>query len=297
MRIRPSIGLLLSAILGAGGCASFDKSSEAEPAGAKTLLAWQPGPEPEKTGDDAGEVEEPSKIVTDRPDFTEASSTVGRGRVQLEAGFTYIRDSDGLFKHSYPESLLRVGLFADWFEARFGQNFSNALSHSDFGPIRTNTADDVYIGAKFGLTEQKGIYPEVALVVQSTLPTGPRAATAGKVLPGMNYLYGWDVNDFISVAGSTQGNARVDDDGGSYLQLAQSGTVGYTLTEKLGAYTEFFALFPHGATAPDTAPQYYFNGGFTYKFTDNFQYDVRAGVGLNRHSDDYFVGTGFAVRY
>lgn len=26
-------------------------------------------------------------------------------------------------------------------------------------------------------------------------------------------------------------------------------------------------------------------------------YDVRTGIGLNRQSDDYFIGTGFAVRY
>ena len=40
-----------------------------------------------------------------------------------------------------------------------------------------------------------------------------------------------------------------------------------------------------------------FNGGFTYKFSPNLQYDIRAGVGLNDHSDDYFVGTGLSVRY
>lgn len=113
----------------------------------------------------------------------------------------------------------------------------------------------------------------------------------------MNYLYGWDVTDFISVGGSSQGNASIGDDGDTFLLLAQSLTVGYTLTEKLGAYTEVFGFFPDGATAPGIGPEYYFNGGFTYKFTRNIQYDIRAGVGLNRQSDDYFVGSGLSVRY
>ena len=34
-------------------------------------------------------------LVTDRPDFTEASSTVGHGVAQLEIGYTYTFDNDG----------------------------------------------------------------------------------------------------------------------------------------------------------------------------------------------------------
>ena len=45
-------------------------------------------------------------IATDRPDFTESTETVPRGRIQLEAGVTYERDfGEGAF--SGPESLLR----------------------------------------------------------------------------------------------------------------------------------------------------------------------------------------------
>ena len=41
------------------------------------------------------ETPEPDVIATDRPDFTEASSTVGKGRIQLEAGYTYLHDRSG----------------------------------------------------------------------------------------------------------------------------------------------------------------------------------------------------------
>ena len=71
----------------------------------------------------------------------------------------------------------------------------------------------------------------------------------------------------------------------------------YALCNKLSDYAEWYAFYPTGAVSPDVGPQHYFDGGFFYKVTDNFQLDIRAGVGLNRHADDYFIGSGFAVRY
>ena len=62
-------------------------------------------------------------LVTDRPDFTEASSTVGLGVAQLEFGYTYTYDNDGTQStrtHSFGEPLLRVGILAEWLEFRCG---------------------------------------------------------------------------------------------------------------------------------------------------------------------------------
>ena len=38
-------------------------------------------------------------LVTDRPDFTESSTTVGQGVVQLEMGYTFTGDSSGRRAH------------------------------------------------------------------------------------------------------------------------------------------------------------------------------------------------------
>jgi hypothetical protein len=241
-------------------------------------------------------------IVTDRPDFTEASSTVGQGRVQLEAGYTYFRDrSNGVetITHTYPEALLGVGLFADWFELRLGQLWIRERS-TQFGhpPEHLNGASDLYVGTKLWLTEQKEHLPEMALVLQALVPTGAQSLTADRILPGFNFLYGWDViPDCIAAGGSFQANRAVDDEQHSFVLLAKSFTVNYTLTEQLGAFTEWFVLFPTSAIAPDVVAEHYFDGGFTYKVTSNFQLDIRAGFGLNRHAIDFFSGAGFAVRY
>jgi hypothetical protein len=234
-------------------------------------------------------------IVTDRPDFTEASVTVGRGVLQLESGYTYAFDDDGVTRvstHSYPEALFRYGIFADWFELRLAQN----IGGTDDGLLEQSGTEDLYLGFKIALTPQEGILPEMAIVPQMTVPTGDDAFTADRLLPGANWLYGWDINDFLSTAGSTQFNSSVDDAAGEvYTEWAQSWTVGYSLSDRVGAYTEWFALFPHGADA--VKAEHYFNGGFTYLLSNDIQWDIRAGVGLNDAADDYFVGMGLSLRF
>jgi hypothetical protein len=47
--------------------------------------------------------------------------------------------------------------------------------------------------------------------------------------------------------------------------------------------------------AEDSRPEYYFNGGFTYKPKPYMQFDWRAGVGLNEKAADFFIGFGFSI--
>jgi hypothetical protein len=234
-------------------------------------------------------------IVTDRPDFTEATSTVGRGVLQIESGYTYSFDDDGTDEttaHSYPETLWKLGVWADWLELRFAYNYAD----EDIGGVTANGSEDSYLGTKLSLTGQAGILPETAIILQMTVPTGDDSFSADDVLPGVNYLYSWTVNDFISTAGSTQANRAIETlPGTAYAEFAQSWTIGYSLAERLGAYTEWFVLVPH--SAEDARNEHYFNGGFTYLITDNVMWDIRAGMGLDEDADDFFAGSGLSIRF
>jgi len=239
------------------------------------------------------DLEEP--LVTDRPDFTEASSTVGLGVAQLEFGYTYTFDDDGVNEtdsHSYPEPLLRAGILTDWLELRVGWNYATELVNG----AGQSGSEDLYLGFKIGLTPQEGLFPEMALIPQMDVPLGADAFSADELLPGLNWIYGWQLCDFISTAGSTQLNRAVDDiTADPYTQWAQSWTIAYSLADRLGAYTEWFAFFPHSA---DTAnPEHFFNGGFTFLLSDDVQWDIRAGLGLNDAADDFFAGTGLSIRF
>jgi hypothetical protein len=259
----------------------------------KTLLQWSYG-----TSFEGGPPPRDEPLVTDRPDFTEASTTVGLGVAQVEYGYTYLFDREGgerTIAHSYPEMLWRIGMLAEWFELRIGWNYAEERIASGGIETRASGAEDLYLGIKLGLTPQEGILPEMALIPQINVPTGGRAFTAGKTMPGINWVYSWEVNDWLSIGGSSQINRVVDDAGERYAEFAQSMTAGYALTERLGAYTEWFALFPSGAAVAEQ--QHFFNGGFTYLLNNDQQIDIRAGVGLNRAAEDYFLGIGHSVRF
>jgi hypothetical protein len=259
----------------------------------KTLLHW-PCQEFSYVSPD----DEEERLATDRPDFTEASSTVGLGRTQFEFGYTYIRDEEAgaeLDEHSYPELLTRAGIFAEWFEFRIGWNYTHERISSAGIESAADGAEDLYLGCKLFLFEQDGWLPEVAIVPQMTVPTGARAFTTDEIMPGVNLLYGWDVTEWMTFAGSTQGNRALDETGDFYDEYAQSLTVGLSLTEQIGMYNEVFGIFPHGAV--ETGPEYYYNGGFTYLVNNNLQFDIRAGWGLNDQSDDFFAGIGGARRF
>jgi len=257
----------------------------------KTLYAWDDSKRTFLNGT------EDRPLESDRPDFTEASSTVGYRRVQLEAGYTFIRDNGAVDStaHSFPETLLRVGMFAEWFELRIGWNYGINLTRDNIVSSVFDGGQDMYLGAKLALTEQDGWRPEMAIIPQMNLPTGHPDVTSGEVEPGVNWLYGWDINDFLAAGGSTQVNRGLDDADVWFTEFAQSFTINYTLAEKLGGYTEWFALFPSGAAV--ALPQYYFDGGFTYRVHNNLQLDIRAGVGLNEAADDFFAGSGAVFRF
>ena len=186
---------------------------------------------------------------------------------------------------------MRYGIVADWLELRVGYNYLDEES----GGVRNTGSEDLYLGVKIGLTPQEGILPEMALIPQMTVPTGNNAFSSNQVLPGANWIYGWEINERISTAGSTQFNRALDGIGNAYTEWAQSWTIAYSLTEKLGAYTEAFAVLPSGAV--NVLPEYYFNGGFAFLLNDNVQWDIRGGVGLNDAADDFFVGSGFSIRF
>jgi len=283
-------------------------SPEKDPRFQGTLFQWK------SEGGNPGGPELKEPLVTDRPDFTESSVAVGWGVRQVEFGYTFTSRSSGGVRvrtQNAGEQLLRAGVHADWLEFRLGMVPGFLMDTIDgfdlslpmvFEQTRTNgvassTAGfpDLYTGFKVALLPQEGNLPEVAIIPQLNIPIGTASFSSDKLEPGVNLVYGWELDDTYSTAGSTQVNRRFDDDGEGYLEFAQSWTIARSLSERLGAYAEWYAFFPEGT---DTArSEQYLNGGFAWALTDDFQFDVRVGFGLNDESDDFFVGTGFSVRF
>ena len=246
------------------------------------------------------ESSEPGSIETDRPDFTESALTVGYGVVQLETGYTFTYDSDSngsTRSHSFPESLLRVGMLAEWFELRIDWNYADNRVNNFGGGIDTiSGGEDLGIGCKIALTKQECILPETGIILQMSVPTGAEELTADQVLPGVNYIYEWQVTENFSTGAQSQFNLAVDDESSrTYTEFSQSWTTGYDWTDAFGSYAEWYMFAPAGADTNHN--QQYFNGGFKYLLNDNLQWDIRAGLGLNDAADDYFIGSGLSIRW
>jgi hypothetical protein len=270
--------------------------------------------------------EEEKRLDPDRPHLPEASSTVGLGRAVLEGGYTYT--AKGSFQlHTFPEALLRVGMFADWFEFRIGQSFaseqksvfsltvparSQPTSHAGpntpnsggsslvplFTTERNTGAQDLYLGFKLGLTEQHKYLPEIAIIPQMTVPSGNKAFSANELLPGVNTDMGWEIaQGRFGLEAVLAVNGAVDDVSHTYVLVDHGLTFIYNPTKKLETFIEWDAFYPAGAVGPATGRQHYIVVGSVYYFTKNFEMDLRAGVGLNEHANDFLVGSGFAIRY
>jgi hypothetical protein len=259
----------------------------------KTLMQWSYGTSFE------GGPDLYAPLVTDRPDFTESSVTVGRGVVQLETGYTFSYDSEGnesTTHHSFPETLLRIGMFAEWFELRIDWNY--AIEQVDVGGDEDTSdgAEDLGLGIKLALTPQEGCLPETAIILQMTVPSGGEDFTADEILPGVLYLYSWEINDDWSTGGLSGVHSDMDvltDD--SHVLIHQSWTVGRSWTDRISSYTEWFVLAP--TSADTTHVQHYLDGGFTFLINNDLQWDILAGLGLNAAADDFFVGSGLSYRY
>ena len=244
-------------------------------------------------------------LITDRPDFTESTEAVPAGHLQLETGytFTYDRESkDRVRDHTAPELLLRIGVVED-FELRIGWDGYSWTDNRFQGETRggrrvirddwTQGGRDLSLGFKYKFVEQDGLIPHLGVIGAITVPSGSAGVSSGDVEPEIVLLWAYDITDSFAVAGNV-GFAAPTDDGDRFFQASASLSAAVALSEKVGAYVEYFGFYPN-AEHSDAA--HTINGGLTYLINNNFQIDWRIGAGLNEEADDFFTGVGFAFRF
>jgi len=263
--------------------------------------------EPPKTVNILGLPAEPltEPIITDRPDFTESTAVIPFGHLQLETGYTYTYDDeDGrrVSDQTLPEALLRIGVVKDW-ELRIGW-IGGSLTEELFKEkndsgrtIRREVHDDggtdMTVGFKRHLVAQDGLRPELGVIGELSLPTGAATKTSGDVDPQIKILWSYELPADFALSGNLN-FAVPTSESSRFFQTAASVSLGYTITKRIGTYVEYYGFYPNDrwTDCAHTA-----NGGFTFLITDNLQFDVRTGVGLNEEADDFFTGAGLSMRF
>ena len=248
----------------------------------------------------AAPVRQVPELITDRPDQTEASSTVPAGYVQIETGWIFSRDDEEGVRqqaHELPGTLVRIGL-VDWLEFRAGWR---GYRREDIrvGSLRADDdgVGDAELGTKIRLRHEKGALPEVALIVGASLPVGSEGFSAERVDPSFRFSLSHTLSERFAL-GYNLGMLWVSefDDTGKRTTLSNylyTGTLGIGLTERLGTFVELFGEIPASAVGD---PAHSFQNGFTFLVRPNLQLDVAGGVGLTKEAPDWFVGVGVSVR-
>ncbi|HEX8550321.1 MAG TPA: transporter [Abditibacteriaceae bacterium] len=231
-------------------------------------------------------------LITDRPDFTESTQTIPRGRMQLEGGATFTRRGSSR-ETGIGELLLRVAA-GKRSELRLGAN-SYVVQRAPGS--RTSGKDDVSLGLKVRLRDSETtslLAPRVSLIVQTSVPSGARALREDKWQPGAKLLFGWDVNEKTGFAANLNYD-YASEAGQRFGQVSASASVGYSVSERTGAFLETYALFPGSAGGENET---FVDTGLTYLLSPDFQLDARVGLGIgNNVGSDYFFGVGAARRF
>ncbi|WP_462317472.1 transporter [Marinilabilia sp.] len=231
--------------------------------------------------------QEKSPLVTDRPDMTESTVSVGPGFMQIESGFHYESDEVAGIKSIYRNfnsTLLRYGL-VDGLEFRFGLGYSSFSmpgdTESGFEPLS--------FGFKYEMFEQSGIIPEMA-VLNTLVPdvTGSSAFQAdawqGEILGAM----AWGLGDFglgANIGVAFDGNAN-----GAAFPYSMA--LGIPVGSSIGGFVEVFGLL-----AEDAGPMHSGNVGLTWLLNPDFQMDAYTGFGLNDRAVDWSAGFGLSYRF
>jgi hypothetical protein len=281
----------------------------AEPLFGPRRSAHAPRPAAPETAIRGQSDEEPDTIETDRPDFTEASSVVPQGMLQLESGYTFVyhdRDPEDVVtrSHSGPEILLRYGL-NELLELRLVWNYVWDRTTEAGLSASSDGAEDLLLGTKVALLLQESWIPEAAIVFHLSTPTGAEPFSNHYAEFATNLLYGWDLPYDFSLGASTGYQTATQAGhlvaGGVPIVVRdrhnvfhQSVTLGIPWTENLRSYVEYFGLYVD--EMDNGRPEHYVDGGVTYLLNNDTQLDVRAGHGLTDVSDDFFAGVGFSVR-
>jgi hypothetical protein len=257
-------------------------------------------------------------INTDRPDFTDAVYSVGKGITYLENGFTYTKINTAdlhVNTRQLPESLLRHGI-TDEFELRL--KWSGYLMEDVIDPHSTARqssfgAEDIDAGFKWEVLQQQNWRPMTTLVAGMTLPTGSPGTSANYVQPHFNLLFGWGFRrwlylkqqigcDFVH-ASTTQAVTPLTGSSNPTFVAVRSPPNSWheslslltQWTKRVGAFHEWFMI--SGTGGGDTRAQHFLDMGLYLYATPNVQFDVRVGRQLSNRVDEFFTGAGFSGRW
>ncbi len=220
-------------------------------------------------------------IVADRPGFSTGTYTVKPKNLNVEFGYNYTKNDE-----TFPLFVLRRGLTN---KLEFNIMYDGVyVKHNDTENFAWSS--DLIIGVKYRLYKSE-LY-NFTFMGLTSLPVGDSKSISLKnITPLAALLWDYTVSTDISLFGTLQGSTYYNNERIYDFQPAVG--ISLAITEKFSSYIEYYSIIP-SSTHQDK--QQIVDGGFTYLISDDIQFDINGGVGLNSISDD-FIGFGVAIRF
>jgi len=272
----------------------LEVSNESIPAEPSMVLE----PEGDNASNEAEEREE--FIETDRNAFTFSRLTPGRGVRVFESAYSYIAIGSEGAKHSFPETLLRIGL-TDRFEARLGYNFetgpeTESAEGDIVGGFGANAEQQAYYGFKYQVTRRRPEYrllPDSAFLIQGHTPIG---SIEGQSQIRLGYAWGWELpNGWQFDQAIRFGTDREHED--HYNLWAPSVVLKIPLVESRRWFTqiEYFSVMSDGREV-DFSKQF-IDTGLHFLPTPNFEIGGVVAFGINEQTRGILLNFGFGYRF
>jgi hypothetical protein len=237
-------------------------------------------------------------INPDRPDVTESSKVVGKGRFQIETGVEWDRQRDAALHERTvtTPTLLRIGV-GESTELRI-ETDGRTIVHDSFPGTgqREVTAGyaDTELGLKWQLAEQNGKQPSLGVLLHAALPSGSRDLRGHGLRPSLLLAADWELAGGYSLSVMPGLGTDSDDDGARYGYGVLAASLSKEFKERLHGFVE--VATPQIARAAHGGTQALLDFGVAYLVNKDVQVDAMVVHGLNKRTPDVGLGFGLSVR-
>jgi len=235
-------------------------------------------------------------IVTDRPDFVESSSVVGRGVFQFETSVAAERGrrgADGARTRTYSTpTLLRYGV-SDTLELRLETD--GRLVERGGGNGNSSGYGDVALGVKWHALDEAGGRPSLGFLLHADIDSGSAPFRGHGVRPSLRMAAEWELPDGYALGVMPGVFADRRDDGARYGGAIFGIVLGKSWSERFRSFVELSA--PRIAHGRDGGSVLTFDVGGAWLIGQRWQLDTALSRGLNRHTPDLSVTLGISGRY
>jgi len=226
-------------------------------------------------------------IGTDRPDFVESSSTVGKGSVQIEGSVAFDETTTaGTEVENFTTPFLfRVGIADNW-ELRLESDWF-VRNTVEAGTTETTTqgVSDFAVGVKWAFfAPESGSAPAMAVLVHADLPTGSDDFQGDGTRPSLRVVAEWAIAGDWGI-GIMPGITYYRAGGERFVSGIFGAVVGKGLTDSFRVFAEI--AYEQIASDQDGGTVGFVDFGGTFLLNPRWQLDAAAIVGITDHAIDH----------